>query len=319
MVLQVLPRVVFGVRHPQAIISFLPGSPDEASAGEKDRGRASPAPIGAAAHETMRGMSEHQTPPLAETTTPDAEPPILYEEDGELSLHFNFPTIQSRMLKSAPDQLMLDYTRTMMGFLLFQPHPKRIAMIGLGGGSLAKYCRRKLPEADFTAVELNPEVIALRQEFGIPPDGPLFRVLCADGADYVRGEAESLDVLLVDGFDADGQPAQLCSAVFYDNCFAMLREGGVLVVNLCAGDTGYGSYVSRICAAFADKAVVVEAEERDNKIIFARKDGVFPPSFTELAERLRVLEAAHPIALDKTAQKILQLGQGRNSGRRKRR
>ena len=44
----------------------------------------------------------------------------------------------------------------MMGFLLFQPAPARIAMIGLGGGSLAKYCALKLPEADFTAIERRP-------------------------------------------------------------------------------------------------------------------------------------------------------------------
>jgi len=255
--------------------------------------------------------------PLPSATTTDL--PFLHEEDGELSLHFNFPTIQSRMLKARPERLVLDYTRSMMGFLLFQPQPARIAMIGLGGGSLAKYCRLKLPDADFTAIELSPEVIALRDEFGIPPDGPRFRVLCADGADYVREDAEPLDVLLVDGFDCGGQPAQLCSAAFYDDCHARLREGGVLVVNLCADDTGYGSYVGRIRDSFAEKVVVIEAEERDNKIVFARKGGVFPPTFSELAERLRGLELTHPVGLDETAQKILHGGRTRSSGRKKRR
>ena len=94
------------------------------------------------------------------------ESPLVHEENGELSLHFGFPTIQSRMLKADPARLVLDYTRTMMGFLLFQPKPERIAMIGLGGGSLAKYCRLKLPDSDFTAIEISPAVIALRNEFG---------------------------------------------------------------------------------------------------------------------------------------------------------
>jgi spermidine synthase len=34
-------------------------------------------------------------------------------------------------------------------------------MIGLGGGSLAKDYELKLPTADFTAVEISPELIAL--------------------------------------------------------------------------------------------------------------------------------------------------------------
>ena len=89
------------------------------------------------------------------------------------------------MLKAAPERLVLDYTRTMMGFLLLQPAPQRIAMIGLGGGSLLKYCRRHLPDAEFTAVEISPEVIALRRQFGIPDDDARLRVVCADGADFV--------------------------------------------------------------------------------------------------------------------------------------
>ena len=252
-------------------------------------------------------------------TTPTS---LLHEKDGELSLHFGFPTIQSRMLRADPERLILDYTRSMMGFLLFQPNPERIGMIGLGGGSLAKYCRRKLPESDFTAIELLPEIIALRDEFGIPEDASHFRIICADGAEYVRDKNEIFDVLLIDGFDKDGQPRQLCSQAFYDACFGALRQGGVLVVNLCAEDTGYGSYVARIRESFSEKVLVIEADEGDegdNKIVFAKKCERFPPGFNELTERLRILEANHPVELDKTAQKILRQQQSHRSRPRKRR
>jgi spermidine synthase len=258
----------------------------------------------------MQAMSQQTTNP---------ESPLICEDNGELSLHFNFPTIQSRMRKAAPERLVLDYTRTMMGFLLLQPKPQRIAMIGLGGGSLAKYCRHKLPDADFTAIELAAEVIALRDEFEIPPDGPNFRILCGDGAEYVRSDAEPSDVLLVDGFDCGGQPEQLCSAAFYDYCYDKLNEGGVLVVNLCADDTGYGAYVGRIRDSFSEKIIVVEAEEGENKIVFAQKGGTFPPGFSELAERLRTLETAHPVDLDRTAQKMLQPDRKRSAGNKRRR
>ena len=38
-------------------------------------------------------MANHDTPAA------DTESTLLHEANGELSLHFNFPTIQSRMLK----------------------------------------------------------------------------------------------------------------------------------------------------------------------------------------------------------------------------
>ena len=257
------------------------------------------------------------------TAPPDpTTAPLVIEEQDEVSLHFGFPTIQSRMLKTDPERLVLDYTRTMMGFLLLQPNPQHIAMIGLGGGSLVKYCRRRLPDAEFTAIEISPEVIALRRQFGIPDDDEHLRIVCADGAEFVRRAAaagDGFDVLLVDGFDRDGQARQLCSAAFYDNCHDALRTGGVLVVNLCADDTGYGSYIARISDSFNGKAVVVEAEEGDNKIVFAGKDGDFPPTLATLSERLRRLEALHPVELDRTAQKILERAPTRRGARKRRR
>jgi spermidine synthase len=207
----------------------------------------------------------------------------------------------------------------MMGFLLFQPAPARIAMIGLGGGSLARYCGLKLPEADFTAIEISPEVIALRDAFGLPPDGPRFRVFCEDGAEFVRRDGEPLDVLLVDGFDRSGQPDQLCSAAFYDYCRERLAAGGVLTVNLHSDDAACDRCVDRIRASFAGKIVVIKADDSENKVVFAGTDAAFPPAFGELVERLRVLEASHPVGLDVTVRKLLQYGEPRSALRRRRR
>jgi spermidine synthase len=69
----------------------------------------------------------------------------------------------------------------MMAFLLFNPRPRRILILGLGGGSLAKFCYRHLPSATITAVEIDPHVMALREEFRVPADDERFRVLQGDG------------------------------------------------------------------------------------------------------------------------------------------
>jgi spermidine synthase len=230
----------------------------------------------------------------------------VHEDHGELCLRFDDGTVQSRMLQSEPTRLVLEYTRLMMGFLLFRPAPARIAMIGLGGGSLAKYCARRLPDAEFTAIEISPDVIALRDAFGIPPDGPRFRVVCDDGAAFVRRDGEPLDVLLVDGFDRDGQPDDLCSAAFYDACRDRLAPGGVLVVNLYADDAGYGGRVDHLHEALEGRVVVVRADGSDNEVAFGGGDASFPPTFGELLARRRALGASHPVGLDVTLRKIVQ-------------
>ena len=68
----------------------------------------------------------------------DAETVYISEKFGVRTLHIGSDTVQSAMRIAAPNDLELSYTRSMMGFLLFNERPKSVLMIGLGGGSVAK-------------------------------------------------------------------------------------------------------------------------------------------------------------------------------------
>jgi spermidine synthase len=124
--------------------------------------------------------------------------PIVIENDVVVSLYFDARGVQSSMLIADPYALALGYTRTMVGFFLFQPAPRRISMIGLGGGSLAKYCHRHSPDARLAIVEINRDVINLRDRFHVPPDSERLEVVWANGANYVKGSDHRPDVILVD-------------------------------------------------------------------------------------------------------------------------
>ena len=233
--------------------------------------------------------------------------PYIRESDGILALHLDKLSIQSEMRLDDPDELVLGYTRAMMCSMLFLPDPKHIAMIGLGGGSLAKYCYRYLPRSHILALEINAGVIALRNEFAIPPDDERFLVRLADGADYVADDTEKVDVLFVDGFDATGQAEQLGTQAFYDGCFAKLNEGGVLAVNLWFGYPNYDKYVARIRKSFAGQIVIVDADgDKANKAILAVKGGHFPPSPAILRQRAEHLCKSHPMNYQAKADKVIK-------------
>ncbi len=197
--------------------------------------------------------------------------PFVYESLTRKALHFSIGEIQSRMDLRDPYALDLEYTRTMMAFLLFVPEPGQIAMIGLGGGSLAKFCHRHLPGTRIHVVEINPHVIALRDEFHVPPDDERFRVVPGDGAHYVRHRTTRCDVLMVDGFDSDGLPGGLCSQRFYDEAFELLHPGGVMVVNLHFGHRDHARHVERIRRSFAGAVLVVDDSDCSNTVVFACK------------------------------------------------
>src|SRR5450759_4323503 len=82
--------------------------------------------------------------------------PILVEDRETRSLCFSIAgPVQSEMRLDEPETLVSAYTRKMMGFLLFRKRPREVVMIGLGGGSLAKFCPRHLPSTRMTGVALN--------------------------------------------------------------------------------------------------------------------------------------------------------------------
>jgi spermidine synthase len=255
---------------------------------------------------TLRQQFEEM---LAWTAQPPSNPrlgkPYLVKRNGSVELHFDRLTVQSEMAIDTPDELVLDYTRAMMSFLLLNPAPSHIAMIGLGGGSLAKYCYRHLPHTEISVIEINPDVIALRNEFEIPPDDARFRVLLGDGAAYVSAPDRELEVLMVDGFEAGGQPAQLSSQRFYDQCYASLADDGILVVNLWGNDAHYHEYVAKIKSSFADRIAVISVDDRLNKIVFALKSTDFPPAPASIRQHADLLCLSHPLHFQAKSQKLI--------------
>ena len=219
--------------------------------------------------------------------------PYVHEGRGYKALHFSISEVQSRMALADPDALTLAYTRLMMGCLLLTPAPGRIAMVGLGGGSLVKFCHRHLPDAHIEVAEVNPHVLALRDEFRIPPDDGRLSVVHADGAAFVRHLAEPVDVMMVDAFNSEGMPPRLGSQRFYDDCYGSLQADGVLVVNLHAGHRHFDAYVGRIQRSFDDAVLVVEDGDLSNSVVFACRG--------KLLDRGRTSALRRPRALDPTA------------------
>jgi spermidine synthase len=206
----------------------------------------------------------------------DAAPPYLRDELDARSLHFSMSAIQSRMEIRRPDALMLEYTRLAIAWLMWRPAATRLAMIGLGGGSIAKFCHRHLPHTTMVVVEIDPRVIALRTAFRVPADDARLRVVEGDGARFVAETGARFDVLLVDAFDAAGMPAALGTQRFYDDCVDALAPAGMLVANLHAGHPQLGLHLERIARSFGAGVLRVDDHDGANAVVFAARSGCLP-------------------------------------------
>lgn len=199
--------------------------------------------------------------------------PFLVENRKTRSLCFAIEgAVQSEMRLDDPETLVTPYARKMMGFLLFRNRPRELVMIGLGGGSLAKFCHRHLPATRMTVIEIDAGVIALRSHFQIPPDDSRLRVIHGEGSAYVAAMASSnqgTDVLLVDAFDHQGIATAVTERAFLQNARRVLSAGGIFVMNIIADHEMCKRYIEEIRSVFGDPIIAVTIDHGGNVVVFA--------------------------------------------------
>ena len=232
--------------------------------------------------------------------------PYILETSSHRCLYFPQGNLQSVMSLDEPDALVAAYTRKMMAFLLFHPAPQRITMVGLGGGSLAKFCYRNLHRAQITVVEIDPRVIALRDEFCIPADDERFRIVCEDGARYISQRMDPIDVLLVDAFDPIGVAPTLAASDFYAQAAKHLSPRGVLVMNFSGVRARYFIHLERIRAAFGGSTLLVPVIADDNLLLFAFRRRIPLPTTARYESRAQRLQSRLALEFPRYLRRICQ-------------
>ncbi len=233
------------------------------------------------------------------------------ESRGVRTLHLGGEAIQSALRLTMPDRLELAYTRAMMTFLLFVPAPRDILMVGLGGGSIARFVHERLPRTRITAIELNPKVLAAaRTFFGLPPDDRRLRVILGDGADHVPAYRGACDVVLLDAFDNLRSVRSLATTAFYATCRDALRPGGVFVVNFIADEPRLATYLARLGEAFDGRVLRLPSQDRINTVAFAFRGPAGPIPIAPLKRAARELERRYELPFDRFVRDLVARNPG---------
>ncbi|HXE41215.1 MAG TPA: fused MFS/spermidine synthase [Azonexus sp.] len=231
--------------------------------------------------------------------------PFVIDDGYARTLYFSLHYAQSAMRLKRPFDLELLYTRKMMSFLLFMEQPPaNILMLGLGGGSLAKYCYRRLPAAQIRVVEVNPHVLAFREQFRIPADDERFRVILGDAAAYVADCPERPAVIMMDAFDRHGFPDSVSSRNFYADVHRALAADGLMVANLAGEDEPRQAHLAMIRTVFGANTLVLPVSNDGNHIVFAFRNPDFAPCWSTIERRAVALGKEGNVDFVKYAQKL---------------
>ena len=157
---------------------------------------------------------------------------IRLAEDGT-QRYMDFENLrQSAMLLKDPWELRLRYTRFLSLAMTLVPEPKRVLVLGLGGGSFPKKLHRDFPNVTVDVVDIDPDVIAIaKQHFQVPEDARL-HLFAMDARRFVQETKATYDVIYLDAYNSDTIPFHLTTREFYAEIRSRLAPGGVVVSNI---------------------------------------------------------------------------------------
>lgn len=188
------------------------------------------------------------------------------------SMHFGTFPRQSSMSLKTPHTLELTYTEAMMACLLLNPNPKRILVVGLGGGSLVKFLLHHFPECEIDVIEYRQDVVNVaHQYFDVPADEQRLNIHVGDGYLFVQQryyqDDASYDMLLVDAYDHIGMAASVGAQVFFDACAGVLSDSGVMSINLWGSDKPlFNQTMTRINQSFDGRSMILPVKDKGNVI-----------------------------------------------------
>jgi len=204
---------------------------------------------------------------------------ILVEDKGDLRcLKFNVKstkTQQSCLLKSQPEQLVFNYTKLLMTSLLVMPAPKRILIIGLGGGTMSNTLVKLYPESLIDNVEIDQAVIKVARDYFGFFENDNVKAYNQDGRIYIKRsllKKRQYDWIILDAFNGDYIPEHLMTKEFLQETKKLLSENGVISANTFSLSELYAHESATYKAVFGD-FYQVSNQANANRIIIVSKNG----------------------------------------------
>jgi spermidine synthase len=179
---------------------------------------------------------------------------IIIERTGSIVEMRSFwrskPYRESAVDLNDPAKLVVPYTVSIAASAIFHPNPKRVLMVGLGGGGFNQFFEQAFPGATLETVELDPQVFVLAQKYlGFKPSG-LDKVDVMDGRMFLRHSKMTYDWIILDAFRGGFVPPHLKTIEFYKLAQSHLAPDGLFVANVHIDSSLFASDIRTMRAVF---------------------------------------------------------------------
>lgn len=197
--------------------------------------------------------------------------------------------VMSRIDIKRPLYLLAAYSQVMMLSLLFSENPKRLYMMGFGGGRSPMLFHHHFPDLQIDGSELDARVLDLNEMlFGLSPSERI-HVAAQDGISHFAPIQKSYDIILLDCFTGAGdQPTSITTPAFYELCRSKLHPQGVTVQYLIGSPNEIKHKTSQFNTSFPHSYYYSNDKTH---VLFGLKAP--PPPINKLIEKADAIAAEH--------------------------
>lgn len=114
---------------------------------------------------------------------------------------------------------------------LSRPSGKSWLVLGLAGGTLAKFISQKNHPSEIVGVEIDPVMVTIGQKYFNLDQIPELKIVNQDAFDYLKHSSSQFDRIIIDMYFADTQPKFINSSDFIHLLVSHIKPGGFVVFN----------------------------------------------------------------------------------------
>ena len=239
---------------------------------------------------------------------------FVYRRGSVVTLQFGQRrgvAMQSQVDMSDLRRHMFEYTALSFCGLLYKEEPKRLLVLGLGGGVIPREMRHYFPDLEIDVAEIDPDIPPIAERFfGFRRDDKL-KVHITDGRVFIRNRlredpVRKYDLIILDAFNSDYIPFHLMTREFLREVQGLLADDGVVVANVFYSDrlfeaelktfllvfgrcqTFFGAYsTNAMIVALGPEARLLSAQETANGAAALQSKHKFAFDLRAVARRLR--------------------------------
>ena len=181
---------------------------------------------------------------------------------------------QSIMEINATNKLIFSYIKQFVALaVLMNKEPKKVLIIGVGGGSVAKAFSYMYPDVKLDLVDINENIIDIVQNYFYLKPNENIKIYNEDGVSFVKNSAKTkYDIIILDAFNKDYIPVKMLTTKFLVDIKSILKPRGFLLANLFK-DTKYTALENGIFNKVFE--IVSFYPAKGNRVAFASRSVSF--------------------------------------------